>query len=48
MNLDIVEIDQPQEEPQALVATSTTYQEATPSEPVKSPAAASLDLFDYQ
>jgi hypothetical protein len=46
--VDVIAIDQPQEEPQALVAKSTTYHETTPSEPTKSPTAGSLDIFDFQ
>jgi len=41
-------MDQLQEELQALVATSTTYQEPAPVEATKSPTSASIDTFDYQ
>jgi hypothetical protein len=41
-------VDQPLDELQAFVATSTTYQEPTPVERSKSSTSGSIDIFDYQ
>ncbi|CAF3328350.1 unnamed protein product [Rotaria sp. Silwood1] len=43
---DIVSISQSQEQPHALVVTSTTYQEPVLSEHTKTSAASSFDIFD--
>ncbi|CAF0725008.1 unnamed protein product [Rotaria sp. Silwood1] len=43
---DIVSISQSQEQPHALVVTSTTYQEPLLSEHTKTSAASSFDIFD--
>lgn len=44
----MITIDQPPDELQAFVATSTTYQEATPMEQSKSSPTESGDGFDFQ
>jgi hypothetical protein len=48
INLDIATVDQPIEEPQAFVATSTTYQEPDSIERIQTPSPESFDILDYQ
>ncbi|CAF1108028.1 unnamed protein product [Rotaria sordida] len=44
---DVISIPQSQEQPQALIVTSTTYQEPTLAEQTPNSAASSFDIFDY-
>lgn len=48
MNLDVAVIEQPEEEPQALVVKSTTYQEPELVELSKRSSLGSLEILDHQ
>jgi len=48
INLDIATADQTIEEPQAYLATSTTYQEPDSTERIQTPSPESFDILDYQ